>query len=729
MKTRNLLDAPAVIPPPEGAALRPAPSEPGPISPDWRCQRTGPISGSYAGPSSDGSEELVLRIDVDPLGPNAPVMNRISGDLHRLTRFQLPGRPPARIALYRESWIVDEPVIEWGRCSAVIRGRVRYFKNRHPTTDVEVRVRWGSLTGPAGATVTFTVGDGTTRSFECARQGRHLRSIELELDVCRSVEGSPLSPAYDTMAHAVRPPDTARRALTVAGVYAEAGIELVVPAERSVIDDSAATFSSWSPAELHEAMASAYGRIGGDWPGWRMWGLLAGRYEDPAVAGVMFDAAADFGGAGQAPERQGFAVFRDHAWFADLPAGAPATQAEARALRDYLYTWVHEAGHAFNLLHSWNKGRASALSWMNYPSRYDHLHGRDAFWRAFPFRFDDEELVHMRHGDRGAVIMGGDPWSSGGHLDDGTDAHLSPEGDLPLELLVRTRGTYELLEDVRIEVRLRNLLPDVAMPIDGRLDPAYGNVRVFIQGPGPGQGQDDRIREFAPVVTLLGEPEVHELAPAAAPGAEKDGADRLSAEISLSYGKGGFFFERPGNYRLRVIYYAPGGLVIPSRLSVIRVLAPRDCEQDRLAADYFTKEVGMVLALGGSASPRLRRGMDMMSLLWERYEGQGVGAQAASILAATAARGFHGVEGGRLSRRKAEEPELALALSEGAMRYYEATPSPRLNLAYARLARQRGASLAGLGRQEEARREMARVLGQLEARGVKARARARLAQH
>ena len=32
-------------------------------------------------------------------------------------------------------------------------------------------------------------------------------------------------------------------------------------------------------------------------------------------------------------------------------------------------------------------------------------------------RFDDEELVHIRHGDRSAVIMGGDDWGSGGHLE------------------------------------------------------------------------------------------------------------------------------------------------------------------------------------------------------------------------------------------------------------------------------------------------------------------------
>jgi hypothetical protein len=120
----------------------------------------------------------------------------------------------------------------------------------------------------------------------------------------------------------------------------------------------------------------------------------------------MFDAAA-FGGAGKAPERQGFAVFRKHQWFTNLPAGAPSNQDEAEAARKFLYTWGHEAGHAFNFLHSWNKNRPDSLSWMNYDWRYDNRNGDDSYWSNFRFRFDDEELIHLRHGDRSSVIMGG----------------------------------------------------------------------------------------------------------------------------------------------------------------------------------------------------------------------------------------------------------------------------------------------------------------------------------
>ena len=128
----------------------------------------------------------------------------------------------------------------------------------------------------------------------------------------------------------------------------------------------------------------------------------------------------------EAPDRQGCTVFREHWWFDNLPAGVPANQNEAEALRQFLYTYVHEIGHAFNLLHSWQKGFANPpadgdeddLSWMNYPSRYDGLPGNNpgAFWNAFPLQFEDPELLHLRHGDRPTVIFGGEPFGQGAAL-------------------------------------------------------------------------------------------------------------------------------------------------------------------------------------------------------------------------------------------------------------------------------------------------------------------------
>lgn len=79
----------------------------------------------------------------------------------------------------------------------------------------------------------------------------------------------------------------------------------------------------------------------------------------PNLYGTMFDQ--------KGKQRQGCAVF--HAGI----GGATADK-----LRLQLYTYAHELGHCFNLLHSWQKSlatppqadRPTALSWMNYPWLY-----------------------------------------------------------------------------------------------------------------------------------------------------------------------------------------------------------------------------------------------------------------------------------------------------------------------------------------------------------------------
>ena len=107
------------------------------------------------------------------------------------------------------------------------------------------------------------------------------------------------------------------------------------------------------------------------------------------------------------------------------PSSTPASAARPPTPRRLqLYTCIHELGHCFNLLHSWQKSlatppqpnRPASPSWMNYPWRFPG--GPAAFWTAFPFRFDDQELVHVRHGFRNDVIMGGNPFGTGAALED-----------------------------------------------------------------------------------------------------------------------------------------------------------------------------------------------------------------------------------------------------------------------------------------------------------------------
>ncbi len=681
-----------------------------PWPPDWwRCFRRGPVSGRYEGPLTTLAKAtgfLDLRIDVDPGYANSPVMNRISGDFYQLFRISLPGIPLIEWKTYTESWIVDAPKVVWSRCQVEITGIVRFWKGTHPETSVRVVIPWSTFTPAGPAEAIFTETGGGTRTFSCIRKSDSFRDLQMEIDVCASVNAEPILPAYDTTWHSTRPSGLPQRGLTINESYREAGVSVTISPDRTIIDDSAAEFTTWSPAELHDAMETHFSQIGGGWPKWNMWGLLAGTYEIPSVGGIMFDAAAAYGGAGEAPERQGFALFRNHSWFNNLVAGTPANQDQAWAMRHFLYTWVHEAGHAFNFLHSWNKNRPDALSWMNYDWRYDNRNGADSFWSSFFFRFDDEELIHMRHGDRASVIMGGDPWASGGHMEAPSAAMSMTEGNAPIEFLIRSQEYFDFLEPVDIELRIRNLIDGLPLTVDARLSPEFGGVVVYIQRP------DGKVIQYSPIFCKLGIADSKILKPK---DVSVQGEDRYSEQVSLSYGKFGFYFDRPGVYLIRAIYQGTGDLMVPSNVHRIRIGHPYSKEEDRLAQDFFTSAVGMNLYLQGSRSPHLQKGMEVLESVADRYKGSSVGAKVAARISSSLNRPFFRLKDGTMKKVASPDPKKVLALTDSAVKLFEKEKKRSFNIPYRKLVETRVASRTALGQKAEAKKELAtlrRILGQ-----------------
>jgi hypothetical protein len=498
--------------------------------------------------------------------------------------------------------------------------------------------------------------------------------------------------------------------LTFEEAYQETGVSVTFNANSNVIDDSAVGFASWSVAELHDAMETHYSRYPGGWPAWRMWGLLAGTFDDPLTAGIMFDAAATFGGSGEPPDRQGFAVFSNHSWFNDLVV-APNTQAEAAAMRTFLYTWVHEAGHAFNLLHSWNKGRADSLSWMNYPQRYDNLMGAvGAFWRNFRMRFDDQEVAHIRHGDRASVIMGGDPWASGGHLESPMPA-ASQSSEAPVELLVRSKGYFELAEPVLVELRLRNILENQEVDVDPRLNPEYGTTLIQVRRP------DATRFDYQPVMCRLSEPETITLAGAQ----DAAGRDRRSELVFLSYGSDGFYFDRPGEYLIRALYQGLGDLVVVSNVHRIRIGSASDPEQDRLAHDFYSHQVGLSLYLRGSQSPFLAEGMELLETIATDDQRPPASASVATLVAGAIARPFYRQtdEEPILLETYEGDPERAVEVTASAAQYLHEEGNKPLNLLYSQLVEVRSTALVAAGQTDDARAEVGQLRDDLEQRDVK----------
>lgn len=698
--------------PPEGPESSPEASlRPELWPPDWwRCLRFHPISGRYYGEMTaptPGKYALDLRADIDRRHSNSPVMNRISGDIYRVYKFKW-GSKTFFWRVYQESWIVDRPDVRWSRCSVGITGRVRYWKGIHLITDVQVAIpwEWGKV-GPAQVKFTHPFTASAAAVYSCEKKSSAFRELKLEVDVCDSVNAPPVLPSYDTHAHPNRPVDLPQRTLTIQESYMEAGIDLDINPVHTNIDDSDPDYATWSVAELHDAMELYFSQHPGQWPKWHMWCLLAGTFDSSGVAGIMFDAAAMYGGAGVPPERQGCALFRNHSWFDDLVA-VPTTDAEAAALRDLLYTYVHEMGHAFNFLHSWDKSRPDALSWMNYPWKYDSRNGADTFWANFRFRFDDQELIHLRHGDRSEVIPGGDAWATGWHMESPSAAMADLDGQAPVELLLRSKEYFHFMEPVNIEFRIRNAA-DLPLELDTRLHPEFGGMAVYIRRP------DGRILQYAPILCKTGTPEIKVLKPEAE---AVKGEDRHSENILLSYGTYGHYFNEPGEYLVRAFYHGAGDILIPSNLLRVRIGRPFTREEDRIAQDFFSYQAGMALYLNGSDSPFLEKGMKTLQDMADQFAESPVGAEMSLVLAQNLARPFFRIVKNKMVKTREANPEESLKLTERAMEQQKRDDTTFSNIAYHQLGQTRIDLMSAMDRKEDAKNELKMLVKYLKGKGV-----------
>jgi hypothetical protein len=675
----------------------------------WRCLRYMPISGRYEGEmtSPDAGKYLLdLRVDIDSRHANSPVMNRVSADLYQVYTYTW-GTFKYKWRVYKSSWIIDNPTVTWSSCSVKIKGNIRYWKGYYILSSAEIVIPWsGGTIGPAQVKIS-TIWSSSSSEYVCAKKSNAFRDVKLEVDICDSVNSAPILPEYDTDDHSNRPVDLPQRVLTIEEAYQEAGINMTINPTNTIIDDSDAQFNTWSPAELHDAMELHFSQYAGTWPKWHLWCLLAGTFQSSTVGGIMFDAAAAYGGAGDAPDRQGCAIFRNHSWFNNLVEN-PSTQSQAAAMRKYLYTYVHEIGHAFNFLHSWDKSRPDALSWMNYDWKYDNRNGSGTFWGNFRMRFDDEELIHMRHGDRASVIMGADPWASGGHMEAPDGAMSNLLGDAPVDFTIRSKGYYQFMEPISIELRVKNI-SNLPLNLDTQLNPEYGGVIIYIKRP------DGKILQYAPVLCKIATPELKVLSPLAN-GVK--GNDRHSQNVFLSFGSDGFYFNEPGDYYIRAVYQGDGSLLIPSNMHRISIGRPFSRDEEKTAQDFFNNDTGMALYLNGSASPFLKQAMNTLEEVSNKFEKSPLGAQVSMVLAKNLSDPFFRVKKDKMVKERDANPADALKFTEKSLNVQKAEASAFQNIDYHELRKIRTDLLVKMGKTEEAKKEVKELVSELKKRGV-----------
>jgi hypothetical protein len=375
----------------------------------------------------------------------------------------------------------------------------------------------------------------------------------------------------------------------------------------------------WDVATLH-ALMQDFAQASLDRRAWELHLLLLGRAREPNLLGVMFDET-------EVLPRQGLAVF------ASAIRGIPGIDHD----RKLIQTCVHEAGHALNLAHRFERvvGRADSPSFMNYDWRYKGGDMADEFWERFAFAFDADELSFLRHGPRLAVIPGGASFHSRSYWSEGTGGYSAYVPEAPLEgfaLTLREPGggrLFQFGQPVFLEVTLTNR---TGSPVDispAVLDPKAGLLELLVRRT---HGTSTRsLAEAEPFQPIL--QRCFDVDPGAAVSVTDGGS--VSGNVNLTYGTSGFPFAEPGGYEVTALLavfdsQTKRDLIVRSRPLPIRVASPQTIHEDRDAMELFRDDVGVYLALGGNRT--LEGAHDTLASLVEERDARG--AEADPVVAA-----------------------------------------------------------------------------------------------
>jgi hypothetical protein len=597
------------------AALSPArPVVPLPITPVPLPLRKRNVTGRYRG--QVGSFQLEARVDLDGAHP----LNKFSGDF-----FSVSGGTTT----YFGSFIVESPVITRTATQVTARGLGKFTWGAGAPV-VQVTVPRRSILQPAApATVQFFTTSGSPgAAYVCAFEATGLRRVVIETDRVSDVT----TPVFNTYNTGSLPSGGPARNLSVVSAFAEAGIEMVTSPGNVVNIGDAGANHSWSDAELHASMVRHFSRYRNEQQ-WAVWQLVCQRHDiGPGLYGIMFDQLG--------LQRQGCAVFHQ---------GIGGTTPDK--LRLQAYTYVHELGHCFNLLHSWQKSfanppgvnRPTSLSWMNYPWNYPG--GAAAFWSAFPFRFDNPELTHLRHGFRKHVIMGGDPFATHAAVIDPQVVAdpIRDESGFRLEIQPH-RPNYVLGEPVILSFQLSvtDRRGKVAHP---HLHPKASMTSLAIHKP------NGETVAYEPYIDHLMDSQPRFLA---------DG-EVIEETAYIGYGAGGLYFDRPGTYKLRAIYQAPDGSQVFSNIAELRVRHPVTQGEEELADLLMGDEQGALFYLLGSDSEALSSGNRAFDTVLEKHAKSPLADYVQAVRGVNAARTFIIVDDAVQDRAVVRQPDLAAA--------------------------------------------------------------------
>jgi hypothetical protein len=606
------------------------------------------FSGLYRG--THGDFTLELRVDIDGSRP----MNRLSGDLFRTI---------GATTNYFGSFVVGSPTITRTANSITIKGLGDYtWSTEAPLVEVKI-------TRSAPARIRFFKSSGLPGSiYICPFVSSFFRSVQWEQD---SVVDTVPFVSYNT-GSLPQPPNSPPRELTVSKAYAEAGIELQTAGLTNIVDTSASgTDVRWSDSELHAAMVSNFS-LWADVPQWKVYLLVATSYVRDDVRGIMYDQ--------QGLQRQGCAAFYDAIQGTD-----------AASQRAQLRTYVHELGHCFNLLHSWQKnlgdppaplgpnGGLGDLSWMNYVQNYQPPPpapgGEAAYWANFPFQFTDNEITHLRHAFYRNITIGGNAFGVGAAEIDPELVADRTEDNSGLRLELRSKEVFAYGEPVVVEIKLSTT--DLrGKRAHSYLHPDDEMVQIAIRKPSGStvlyRPMIEHCVDEAKTVTLTSEhPAIYDSA-------------------YIGYGREGQYFAETGHYQLRAIYIAQDGSRVISPTLTLQVRSPYTATDEEVGELFMGDEQGQLLKLLGSDSEALKQGNEALDLVLDKHAEHPLAVYARLVKGINAQRNFKKLEVDKVVKVREAKPHESVALLSSVVDDSTAekgVDNITLNLAMRRLAR------------------------------------------
>ncbi|MDX1548608.1 MAG: hypothetical protein R3247_16550, partial [Rhodothermales bacterium] len=444
-----------------------------------------------------------------------------------------------------------------------------------PYTAVRVRVYRSIFSGQRRVVVTYS-GPGIRRSHLYVWRSGTFRDVEFEFD---TVAGTTAITAIQTHDHPNRPPGLPSESLSIERVFERAGYRVAKSGGDGIIPIAGAGPNArWSDMEMHDAMQAYWSRFANQ-AQWSMWVLFAALHESgTSLGGIMFD---DIG----PNHRQGTALFND-SFINNAPGGDASPAAWVRRMK--FWTACHEMGHAFNLAHSWQKSLGTAWmplsdepearSFMNYPFRVSG--GQNAFFSDFEYRFSDGELLFMRHAPERFVQMGNADWFDHHGFE---QARIAPEPRLKLHVrLHRDLGHFEFMEPVIVELKLENVSGEAQL-VDEKILEETDHLTVILKKRG------GEARQWVPFARRCYTSKKTAL---------NDG-EALYGSLYLASGLNGWDLAEPGVYQIQVALHHHDEDIVSDPLT-IRVAPPRSYDEEFLAQDFFSEDVGRTLAFNGS---------------------------------------------------------------------------------------------------------------------------------